>query len=159
MSFEFTITCAISSQKWDVELISNTLFDAGCDDATVFTGLRGTIGLTFDRVSDSAEMAISSAIEDVKSAYPEAEILEVKPDLVSLTYIAEMLGQSRQNIRKLTKFPPPIITGSNPLWHLYQVIRWYENRGSKPFHVGLSAVTKAAWNYNFMLEKNRLQQY
>ncbi|MGN7614216.1 DNA-binding protein [Magnetococcales bacterium HHB-1] len=157
MNFEFTIVCAIQDQRWDPNDISNKLFESGCDDATVFTGSRGTIGLEFYRESDSAEEAISSAIENIQGAFPDTEILEVKPDLVSLAHIADLVGQSRQNIRKLAKFPPPSVTGANPLWHLYRVIRWYEDHKGKQFQDGIVAVTKAAWVYNLRLDKSYLE--
>jgi hypothetical protein len=53
-----------------------------------------------------------------------AELLEVKPNLVGLSDIAELMGCSRQNIRQLvagtkTPFPQPSATGSAPLSHFY----------------------------------------
>ncbi len=42
-----------------------------------------------------------SALRDVKKAVPGAELIEVTPDFVGLTDVAELIGVSRQNMRKL----------------------------------------------------------
>lgn len=60
--------------------VENSLFEAGCDDATL--GIQhGRPYLTFSRTSPSLESAVRSAIGDVRSAGFEADVgprLEVK---------------------------------------------------------------------------------
>ncbi|MBF0367929.1 MAG: DNA-binding protein [Magnetococcales bacterium] len=158
MIFEFTVVFSIQDQKQDVDEISNRLFDAGLDDALVLTGIKGIVGLDLFRESISAEEAINSAINDFFKAFPDAELIEVRPDLVSIADIAKLVGQSRQNLRKLAGFPPPIITGAKPYWHLYQVIRWYETKKrKKPFAPNIVETAKSAWRLNHQLESRRLE--
>jgi hypothetical protein len=101
---------------------------AGCTDALVGIGIAGRLALEFDREADDAPSAIASAIEDVALALPQAEMIEVGPDLVGLTEIAELLDVSRQNMRKLivgtSGSPLPMHDGSTTLWHLADVLDW-----------------------------------
>jgi hypothetical protein len=53
--------------------------------------------------------------------------------LVGLTDIAEVVGVSRQNMRKLAvtnfaTFPVPVHEGSSALWHLVDVLGWMSKR-------------------------------
>ena len=58
--------------------------------------------MNFTRDHDSAEKAVISALKDVNRAIPEAKLLEVAdPDFVGLTDVAELVGVTRQNMRKL----------------------------------------------------------
>ncbi|MGB5290709.1 MAG: hypothetical protein WBN41_04590 [Lysobacterales bacterium] len=54
---------------------------------------------------------------------------QAAPDLVGLSDITEILGYSRQNIRKLmmnnlVSFPAPIHEGKTVLWHLSSILSW-----------------------------------
>lgn len=159
MIFEFTITFSLPKDIWDAKKIPETIFGAGLNDALVLTGTRGMVGLDIFRESSSAEHAIESVISDIVKIYPNAVFLDVKPDLVSLSDIAKLVGQSRQNLSKLAEFPPPTITGPKPYWHLYQVIKWYKANKSVPFPTNTIETSKAAWMFNLQLEKNRLEEF
>src|SRR5439155_384770 len=74
---------------------------AGCDDALVGIGQPGRIALEFTREAHSAEAALVSALTDVKRAIPSARLIEAAPDFVGLTDVAEVVGMTRQNMRKL----------------------------------------------------------
>jgi predicted DNA-binding transcriptional regulator AlpA len=92
-------------------------------------GRTGRIASQFSRYADSAAEAILSAIKNIKEAIPEATLIEAAPDLVGLSDIAEILGYSRQNIRKLmmnnlVSFPTPIHEGKIILWHLSNILTW-----------------------------------
>ncbi|MDH4412733.1 MAG: DNA-binding protein [Rhizobium sp.] len=104
------------------------LGEAGCTDALAGIGIAGRLTLEFEREAAKALDAISSAIHDVQAALPEAELIEVGPDLVGLSEIAELLDVSRQNMRKLivgvSGSPLPIHDGSTTLWHLADVLDW-----------------------------------
>ncbi|MBK1839650.1 DNA-binding protein [Azospirillum sp. YIM B02556] len=113
----------------------DALFEAGCDDATVGTGRRGSIALDFSREAVSAETAVRSAIADVLKAIPGALLIEIAPDLVNLADLAEIVGCSRQNIRKYAAgeiravaaaFPDPVYTGNPSLWRLVEALIWLE---------------------------------
>ncbi len=65
---------------------------------------------------------------------PAATLIEAAPDLVGLTDIADALGMSRQNMRKLMlahpdSFPAPVHEGSSTLWHLLDILLWLDQRG------------------------------
>jgi hypothetical protein len=109
--------------------------EVGCYDALVGIGQPGRIALNFSREADSAQAAIVSALADVKKALPGAKLIEVGPDFVGLTEVADFVGVSRQNLRKLwlthaTNFPVPIHEGNSALWHLACVLRWLQDRGT-----------------------------
>lgn len=110
------------------EAAAEALGAAGCTDALVGIGIAGRLALEFERQADSGRDAITSAIEDVHRALPQADLLEVGPDLVGLTEIAELLDVSRQNMRKLLigvpDSPLPVHDGSTTLWHLTDVLDW-----------------------------------
>ena len=155
MIFEFTITFSI--EKWDADEISEQVFGSGIHDALVLTGIKGVVGLDVFRESTTAMQAIESVVQEILKIYPDAELLEVKPDIVSKSEIASFVGHSRQNINKLVGFPPPTITGSKPYWHLYQVVKWYESKNKFPFPAKIVETSKAAWMVNQQLEKRRLE--
>jgi hypothetical protein len=86
-------------------------------------GANCLIAFDFTREAESAKQAIVSALEEVRRAIPTAQLLEVAPDFVGLTEIAELAGVTRQNMRKLSithkdTFPIPMHEGSAALWHL-----------------------------------------
>lgn len=131
--YEFTLTFALPNPEADPEQYVDALFKAGCDDAGIGTGLRGYIALDFIREAESAAEAMLSALQNVKEAIPGAELTEASPDLVNLTAIGEAVGCTRQNMRKYfmgeatkvkSPFPAPVVTGSSPMWHLYNVAKW-----------------------------------
>lgn len=72
-----------------------------------------------------------SALADVRRAVPSARLIEVAPDLVRLTDVAEIVGVSRQNMRKLMlahpdSFSAPVHEGSASIWHLADVLAWLQ---------------------------------
>ena len=84
-----------------------------CSDAMVGTGQAGTMAFDFTRESISSYDAIISAVTDVKKIIPKASLVEATPDFVGLTDVADLLGFSRQYMRKLmlksgTTFPSPV---------------------------------------------------
>ncbi|WP_102664069.1 XRE family transcriptional regulator [Herbaspirillum sp. BH-1] len=63
----------------DVDDILERLGEAGCLDALVGIGAPGKIALEFSRSATSLEQAIRSAIADVKTAIPTAEVYSIEP--------------------------------------------------------------------------------
>lgn len=132
--FEFTLRFRLSSQTSDLDEIVNRLGESGCTDALVALGLPGYVGLDFIREARSASLAIRSAIRDVTRALPGCCLVEAAPDYVGLSEVAAVVGQSRQNLRKLMirhadRFPSPIHTGNPSLWHLAHVLDFLRERG------------------------------
>jgi predicted DNA-binding transcriptional regulator AlpA len=134
MEYEFELRFKTPAESSDVERVVERLGEAGCDDALVGIGQPGRIALKFTREAKSAKQAIVSALEDVKKAIPAAKLIEAGPDFVGLTDVAELLGVSRQNVRKLmlthaASFPAPVHEGSAAIWHLEPVLQWLRSKG------------------------------
>ena len=163
-TFDFTLTFSLSIYGSNPETYLHALFEAGCDDAIVGTGMPGSIALNFSRGAKSAEDAIQQAVRDVRKAIPDAELLELKPDLVGISDIAGLLGCSRQNIRKLAtkgslNFPKPTVSGSVPLWHFYEVANWLIKNSRikiKPKEEDVE-IAKVTFQKNLEVQGNRYQ--
>jgi len=134
MEYEFTLKYQLVEDE-DIDALLERLAEAGCDDALVGVGQPGRLSLEFVRESSSAKEAIESALSNVRTAVPGARLIEATPDLVGLTDVAEIVGVSRQNMRKLMlahmhSFPTPMHEGSTSLWHLAEVLAWLQARGN-----------------------------
>ncbi len=87
MEYVFTLKYQIASEDAD-ELIER-LGAAGCDDALIGSGQAGRLALKFTREACNAHAAMLSALRDVKSVVPDAELIDATPDLVGLTDVAD----------------------------------------------------------------------
>jgi hypothetical protein len=162
MEYEFTLKFKLGPGSADTDEVVERLGEAGCDDALVGIGQPGRIVLQFTRNADSAEKAIISALKDVKSAIPEARLLEVAPDFVGLTDVAEMVGVTRQNMRKLMlahsdSFPAAVHEGSTALWHLAHVLQWLNDRDGYRIEQPLRDVAYIAMQINLTKEAGQLE--
>jgi hypothetical protein len=127
--YEFSLRFDITAVDCAPEACLDRLAEAGCTDAVVGIGIAGRIALDFIRESETAEGAILSAIDDVLSALPAARLIEAAPDFVGYTDVAELVGRSRQNMRKLLLSsskpgPIPVHEGVCSVWHLSPVLQW-----------------------------------
>lgn len=161
MEYTFTLKYQLSDQDCSHGDIVERLGAAGCDDALVGVGQPGRIALEFTREADSAEAALVSALADVKRAIPAAKLIEAAPDFVGLTDVAEMLGMSRQNMRKLmvthaTSFPSPVHEGSAAVWHLANVLSWLQAKGDYPIDRSTVEVAAAVMQINLAKESRQL---
>jgi len=91
---------------------------------------------------------------------PGAELIGVSPDLVGLTDVADLLGMSRQNMRKLLlshphTFPAPVHEGSASIWHLADILAWLQARGSQKVSRELLELAAAAAQVNVDKEQQR----
>ncbi|KIY39962.1 DNA-binding protein [Pseudomonas sp. 10-1B] len=134
MEYEYTLKYQLNEHE-DTDSLLERLAEAGCDDAVVGLGQPGRLALAFIREASSAKEAIESALDDVRKAVPRARLVEATPDLVGLTDVAEIVGVSRQNMRKLMlahrhSFPAPVHEGSASLWHLADILDWLQIRGN-----------------------------
>jgi hypothetical protein len=162
MEYEFTVKFALPAGHAPTEDLVEHLGAAGCDDALVGIGQAGRIALAFTREADSAKNAIVSALAAVKTAIPGAKLLEVTPDFVGLTDIAECVGVTRQAMRKLMiahrdQFPPPVHEGSAALWHLTPVLSWLQERGTYAIPSGLREVAHLAMQINLAKEASQIE--
>ena len=153
MEFEFGMKFKIAAEGTDSKKLVERLGKVGCDDAVIGTGQPGRIALDFAREARSVKEAIVSALRDVKKALPDAELIEVTPDFVGLTDVAELVGVSRQNMRKLmlahpTTFPAPVHEGSASVWHLAHVLQWLAERGDYSIEKQLLEIATTAMQIN-----------
>ncbi len=173
--YEFTLTFSLPASSLPAsslpasggnpEAYLDALFEAGCDDAVIGIGGVGSIALDYGRQAESAASAVQGAIAQVQLAIPGSEFLELKPDLVGITDIAELANCSRQNIRKFVTdskalFPQPSVSGSVPLWHFYEVANWLINNSrvkSKP-HPESIEISKIAFEINIAAQRKRFKR-
>jgi predicted DNA-binding transcriptional regulator AlpA len=137
------------------------LGEGGGDVALVGIGPPGRVALEFTREAADAEAAVHSALVDVRSAVPSARLIEVAPDLVGLTDVADIVGVSRQNMRKLMlanpgSFPAPVHEGSASIWHLADVLAWLQAKGTYSLALDMLDVARAALQVNVAKEGRRL---
>ena len=164
--YDFALTFTLPDRSADPADYLDALYEAGCDDATVGIGKRGSIALEFTREAEGAEKAVQSAIAGVGKAIPGAELVEVKPDLVNLTDVADMLGCSRQNIRKYASgeiaavkapFPAPAFVGSPDLWHFVEVGSWLIRHTDLKPRREILETAAAAGAVNLETQKKRIE--
>lgn len=135
MEFDFYLKYQLADSFNDPTQVVEALGEAGCDDATIGIGLPGRVGLMFAREAESAVAALQSALADVKKALPGAKLIEVGPDFVGLSEVADMAKMSRQNLRHLmtnnASFPPPTHDGTTGMWHLSDLLTWLKEKQYK----------------------------
>lgn len=162
--YDFTLTFALSEDSTNPENCLDALYEAGCDDALVGTGMLGSIDLNFSRTAKTAENAIRQALQDVQKAIPGAELIELKPDLVGISDIAALLECTRQNVRRMatadnSSFPSPCVSGSVPLWHFYEVANWLLKNSRikiKPKAKDVE-IARVAYQKNLDVQRSRFQ--
>lgn len=161
MEYTFTLKYQLADDDRDPDALIERLGEVGCDDALVGIGQPGRLALEFTREAADADEAVRSALADVRRAVPSARLIEVAPDLVGLTDVAEIVGVSRQNMRKLMlaypgSFPAPVHEGSASIWHLADVLAWLQAKGSYSLAKDVLEVARAALQVNVAKESRRL---
>jgi predicted DNA-binding transcriptional regulator AlpA len=162
VEFMFKLSYQLSSNDADHDELVERLGAAGCDDALAGIGQPGRIALEFTREAENALAALTSAMLDVKRAIPSAKLIEVGPDLVGLTEVADVTGVSRQNMRKLAvtnfaTFPAPVHEGSSTLWHLDEVLNWMLPRGAYKIQPGVLEMAMSAKQLNLAKQIMQLE--
>ncbi|MEK8090916.1 DNA-binding protein [Thermithiobacillus plumbiphilus] len=161
MEYTFTLKYQLAEQDRNPDALIERLGEAGCEDALVGLGQPGRLALEFTREAESAQAAVRSALADVKRAIPRARLIEAAPDFVGLTDVAEIVGVSRQNMRKLMlnhvgSFPAPVHEGSASIWHLAEVLDWLGARGGYALERNMLETAKATLEVNLANEARRL---
>lgn len=161
--YEFTLKFRLPDGNTNSEQFIDALAEAGCDDATVGIGQQGRIALDFTRDADSALEAIVSAVQSVKSAIPGVELVEASPDFVGLTDVADLIGCTRQNIRKLlisnlATFPVAVHEGSQSIWHLRLVLAWFLETQKRSIDRSLIEISEATMKINIAKQTWRLHE-
>jgi predicted DNA-binding transcriptional regulator AlpA len=163
MEYTFTLKYQLADDDRDADALVERLGEAGCDDALVGIGQPGRLALDFTRDVADAATAVHSALADLRSAVPSAKLIEVAPDLVGLTDVADIVGVSRQNMRKLMlaypgSFPAPMHEGSASIWHLADVLAWLQAKGSYSLDKEVLDVARVALQVNVAKEGRRLSR-
>ena len=161
MEYTFTLKFKLPDHDTDIDAVVERLGEAGCDDALVGIGIAGRIALTFSREAQSAEVALVSALSDVKRAIPDAKLIEAAPDFVGLTDVADAIGVTRQNMRKLmlthaASFPAPVHEGSTAVWHLADVLAWLQSKGTYALDEPLVDIAKTTMQINLVKAATRI---
>lgn len=149
---EHVFTLIIEGRIDDADVV-DSLFEAGCDDAT-FGSIDGVGFGDFHRRARSFLQAASTAIHQVDSV-PGLQVVRVESeDLVTMAEIARRLHRSRESIRLLAadarrpgEFPPPVarIRSRSPRWRWVDVATWAEGAlGQADPDAGLIASINAA---------------
>jgi len=153
----FTLAFVLGARDADPDALVERLGAAGCDDAVVGVGKRGRLALELTREAEDAARAVGSAVSDVRSAVPDAVLIEASPDLVGLTDVASLLGVTRQNVRKLivsrdASEPVPVHAGRPTIWRLAGVLRWLVREKRYPISPELLEVAEATMQVNLAVE-------
>jgi len=161
--YDFTLKFALQDASADPSDYVDALEANGCDDALIGIGKHGYIALNFIREAESAKNAVFSALADVRSAIFDAVLIEAAPDLVGLTDIAQVIGCSRQNVRKLiysgdAGSPAPIHDGYSSLWHLADVLEWLQRTKNYPSDERILELALANMSVNAAKSMSRFDQ-
>lgn len=159
--YDFTLKFALGQHDADPDAFVEQLLAEGCDDALIGVGQHGRIALNFTRDAATAVEAVLSALSDVQRAIPDSKLVEASPDLVGLTDIANLLGFSRQYMRKLvvqsgSEFPLPVHEGKPAIWHLATVLAWFKDRKTREFDTALLGISRINMQCNLFKEAAEL---
>ena len=158
MEFAFTLKYQLSKEDGHHREVVERLMDQGCGDALIRNSPPGRLSLAFHRPAPSAEEALMSALKGIRQSLPAARLIEAGPDLVGLTDVAELVGVSRQNMRKLmlthmASFPAPVHEGNAAsVWHLSQVLTWLASRGGYVLDPSVVGMSRTAMQVNLVKE-------
>lgn len=159
--YEFILKFNLPVTDAEPDQYLEALAVAGCDDALVGIGQSGRIALNFTRLASSVFEAVTSALRDVRKAIPEAVLIEAVPDFVGLSDVAEIVGFTRQNMRKLmvsnvSTFPAAIHDGKPALWHLSAILTWLHEEQQRPVDLVLLEVARMNMTLNIAKEARKL---
>jgi predicted DNA-binding transcriptional regulator AlpA len=160
MEYEFTLKYQLDATDGNPDDLIERLGAAGCDDALIGIGQPGQLGFKFTRAAASAKEAVTSALADIRAAVPTARLVEAGPDFVGLTDVAELMGMSRQNLRKLmvanpSSFPVQVHDSSAGVWHLADLLAWLQQK-DYPVDTRVVAVSQTTRQINVLKELHNL---
>jgi predicted DNA-binding transcriptional regulator AlpA len=161
-NYVFSFVYQLDDRDDDHDAIVERFGEASLTDFMIGIGRAGFLGLELEREGRSADAVLRKAIGDVATMVPGARLVEVGPDFAGLTDIAESVGVSRQNMRKLMvgndTFPLPVHGGSSSIWHAAEVLCWLRDEAGYEIGQGEIAAAHAAWRVNAELEAARLRR-
>ena len=106
-----------------------------------------------------AAAGLLAGVGGLATSYLVATLLGLRGNPV--TDVAELVGCSRQNIRKLmlghpATFPAAVHEGSQAFWHLRPVLAWFAETQSRPIDRTLLEVSEVAMKVNIAREARKL---
>lgn len=160
MEYEFTLKYQLDATDCHPDDLVERLGAAGCDDALIGIGQPGQLGFKFTRAAASAQDAVKSALAAIRQVVPTAKLVEAGPDFVGLTDVAELMGMSRQNLRKLmvanpATFPVQVHEGSAGVWHLSDLLTWLQQK-DYPVDASVADVSHTTRQINVLKELQNL---
>jgi hypothetical protein len=109
--YDFELIFALPEGEHGAEAMSDAVFEAGFEDALVGTGLSGLLGVELTVEGEDGETVILQAARTLIAHLPVGTKLhEVRPDLVSLSDVAERLSVKRQALAQ-REMPKPVSGG------------------------------------------------
>lgn len=109
--FEFELAFALPEGDHDPFVLSDVVFEAGFQDAVIGTGNPRLLAVEIEAEGEDAESVILTAASAILQGLPVGSKLhEVRPDLVSITDVAEKLKIKRQALQQ-REMPLPIAGG------------------------------------------------
>ncbi|HEX5361377.1 MAG TPA: XRE family transcriptional regulator [Fluviicoccus sp.] len=134
-TYHFTIV--IRDARTDMPDLEDRLFTAGCDDALVCSHNQ-TVYLEFDREADSAEIAIRSALDNIRAAGFHDPVIQ-EAGVSSLAEMAQRAGVTRAALSLYAKnkrgdghFPAPMygVAAGSALYSWPEVAEWLYKQGT-----------------------------
>ena len=131
-TFHFTLIVNGPDLQDDAHI--DTLFEAGCDDASIGNS-DGVQYVDFDREASNVDQAVLSAVEDLENIEGVEVVRIADAGLVSLADIAAHVGRTRESVRLLVsgargpgKFPKPVTDPRTRyrLWRWSEVADWFK---------------------------------
>ncbi len=134
---EYDFTLVLTGISELDEKTAEAFYTHGCDDATISVR-SGRFYATFSRSAVSLQMAITSAIRDIRAASVGADVLRIDEcNLVTQAEIARRSYRKRQQINQYIQgtrgpggFPSPVccLCEDHALWYWCEVSYWlWEN--------------------------------
>ena len=159
--FEFTLLFRLPADAEPVNSYLDALFESGCSDALIGSGRAGYIALDFDREAPSADLAVTTAIENALDAIPDVQLVEVKPDMVGVSEVADIVGCTRQNVRLhivgKKSAPAPLHSGGADIWHLVDLAPFLSENTPLRVPEGLRKVSVIAMRANLDIQGRRFK--
>lgn len=139
---QYTFTLRFLIPGRDLDKLSVRVYDRLDDASLMGPDGGGSYLLEFDRRARSLPAALTSAVEDLERALPEARILRIEEDdLATMTDIAKRSGRSPESVRLLVNgrrgpggFPPAAgrLDARTKLWRWTDVGEWFAEALGEP---------------------------
>ena len=112
-------------------------------------------GYLFDKV----EKVRASGRNDIIRTWSRRST--IMPDFVGLTDVADLVGCTRQNMRKLmvsnlATFPVAVHEGSQAIWHLRPVLAWFSETQKRAIDRSLIEISEVTMKVNIAKEARRV---